>query len=193
MYQSQKVVCFNWSSSRPISFVWLEYEAAVCDAHSSLQYLKECEPYSLLLELHALPLNRWSTRLCCGIRSFSVEIRQCWTSGIYPLSMTSLTMEEDFCELLVLVVSNCKVHYTIMWFSGNEDVSLDLNWNIIPHAGLLPMIRSGSASIPFPTSYSTTPRQRKMWGSEWRHSRHTWHFMAVVYNIIMIAMSYYQS
>lgn len=112
----------------------------------------------------SLLLNRWSTRWCYGIRSFFVEIRLCWTSGIYPPSTTSLMMEEDSCEYqwcqFASGVSRC-IAFCVWWFSGNKDVSLELNWNIIPHAGLLPMIRSGSASVPFPSSYSTT-RQRKM-------------------------------
>lgn len=36
---------------------------------------------------------------------------------------------------------------------GNRNVSLVVSWNLIPDAGMLPLISGGHFSIPFPDKY----------------------------------------
>jgi len=37
---------------------------------------------------------------------------------------------------------------------GNTNVTLELRWNVIPHAGRLPLIASGRHRFQFPSKYS---------------------------------------
>jgi signal peptidase complex subunit 3 len=37
---------------------------------------------------------------------------------------------------------------------ANPNVSLSLNWNIIPNAGILPRVQSGKTYFKFPNSYA---------------------------------------
>ncbi|NXJ12356.1 SPCS3 peptidase, partial [Odontophorus gujanensis] len=40
---------------------------------------------------------------------------------------------------------------------GNRNVTLTLSWNVVPNAGLLPLVTgSGHMSVPFPDTYETT-------------------------------------
>ncbi|NXE24516.1 SPCS3 peptidase, partial [Ardeotis kori] len=40
---------------------------------------------------------------------------------------------------------------------GNRNVTLTLSWNVVPNAGILPLVTgSGHVSVPFPDSYETT-------------------------------------
>ncbi|NWU71257.1 SPCS3 peptidase, partial [Pterocles burchelli] len=40
---------------------------------------------------------------------------------------------------------------------GNRNVTLTLSWNVVPNAGILPLITgSGHVSVPFPDTYETT-------------------------------------
>ncbi|XP_040454630.1 signal peptidase complex subunit 3 isoform X3 [Falco naumanni] len=40
---------------------------------------------------------------------------------------------------------------------GNRNVTLTLSWNVVPNAGLLPLVTgSGHVSVPFPDTYETT-------------------------------------
>ena len=48
------------------------------------------------------------------------------------------------------------VYVCVCVFRGNKDVRMELCWNVVPHAGLLPLVRSDSVSVPFPDTYSTS-------------------------------------
>ncbi|KAM4809211.1 signal peptidase complex subunit 3 [Rhinophrynus dorsalis] len=40
---------------------------------------------------------------------------------------------------------------------GNRNITLTLSWNVVPNAGILPLVTgSGHISIPFPDTYKTT-------------------------------------
>ncbi|XP_053315583.1 signal peptidase complex subunit 3 [Spea bombifrons] len=40
---------------------------------------------------------------------------------------------------------------------GNRNITLTLSWNVVPNAGILPLVTgSGHISIPFPENYKTT-------------------------------------
>ncbi|KFQ79617.1 Signal peptidase complex subunit 3, partial [Phaethon lepturus] len=40
---------------------------------------------------------------------------------------------------------------------GNRNVTLTLSWNVVPNAGILPLVTgSGHVSVPFPDTYETT-------------------------------------
>ncbi|XP_053357282.1 signal peptidase complex subunit 3 [Clarias gariepinus] len=40
---------------------------------------------------------------------------------------------------------------------GNKNVTLTLSWNVVPNAGILPLVMgSGHKSVPFPESYEST-------------------------------------
>ncbi|NWZ41690.1 SPCS3 peptidase, partial [Brachypodius atriceps] len=40
---------------------------------------------------------------------------------------------------------------------GNRNITLTLSWNVIPNAGILPLVTgSGHVSVPFPDTYETT-------------------------------------
>ncbi|CAH2300479.1 signal peptidase complex subunit 3 [Pelobates cultripes] len=40
---------------------------------------------------------------------------------------------------------------------GNRNITLTLSWNVVPNAGILPLVTgSGHISIPFPDNYKTT-------------------------------------
>ncbi|XP_029435197.1 signal peptidase complex subunit 3 [Rhinatrema bivittatum] len=40
---------------------------------------------------------------------------------------------------------------------GNQNITLTLSWNVVPNAGILPLITgSGHVSVPFPDTYETT-------------------------------------
>ncbi|KAM4709106.1 signal peptidase complex subunit 3 [Discoglossus pictus] len=40
---------------------------------------------------------------------------------------------------------------------GNRNITLTLSWNVVPNAGILPLVTgSGHISIPFPDAYKTT-------------------------------------
>ncbi|KAM9476659.1 signal peptidase complex subunit 3 [Clarias gariepinus] len=40
---------------------------------------------------------------------------------------------------------------------GNKNVTLTLSWNVVPNAGILPLVMgSGHISVPFPESYEST-------------------------------------
>ncbi|CAM4665953.1 unnamed protein product, partial [Lepidochelys kempii] len=39
---------------------------------------------------------------------------------------------------------------------GNRNVTLTLSWNVVPNAGILPLVAgSGHVSVPFPDTYET--------------------------------------
>ncbi|NWV29292.1 SPCS3 peptidase, partial [Origma solitaria] len=40
---------------------------------------------------------------------------------------------------------------------GNRNITLTLSWNVVPNAGILPLVTgSGHVSVPFPDTYETT-------------------------------------
>ncbi|TKC38480.1 hypothetical protein EI555_006584 [Monodon monoceros] len=40
---------------------------------------------------------------------------------------------------------------------GNRNVTLTLSWNVVPNAGILPLVTgSGHVSVPFPDTYEIT-------------------------------------
>ncbi|XP_078533214.1 signal peptidase complex subunit 3 [Lissotriton helveticus] len=40
---------------------------------------------------------------------------------------------------------------------GNQNITLTLSWNVVPNAGILPLVTgSGHMSVPFPEAYETT-------------------------------------
>lgn len=40
---------------------------------------------------------------------------------------------------------------------ANKNITLTLSWNVVPNAGILPLVAgSGQVSLPFPDSYETT-------------------------------------
>ncbi|KAK1174852.1 signal peptidase complex subunit 3 [Acipenser oxyrinchus oxyrinchus] len=40
---------------------------------------------------------------------------------------------------------------------GNKNITLTLSWNVVPNAGILPLVMgSGHISVPFPDAYETT-------------------------------------
>ncbi|KAJ1215716.1 hypothetical protein NDU88_003324 [Pleurodeles waltl] len=40
---------------------------------------------------------------------------------------------------------------------GNQNITLTLSWNVVPNAGILPLVSgSGHISVPFPEAYETT-------------------------------------
>ncbi|NXY73680.1 SPCS3 peptidase, partial [Glareola pratincola] len=40
---------------------------------------------------------------------------------------------------------------------GNKNVTLTLSWNVVPNAGILPLVTgAGHVSVPFPDTYETT-------------------------------------
>ncbi|NXI34214.1 SPCS3 peptidase, partial [Galbula dea] len=40
---------------------------------------------------------------------------------------------------------------------GNRNITLTLSWNVVPNAGILPLVTgSGHVSVPFPDNYETT-------------------------------------
>ncbi|KAJ8407447.1 hypothetical protein AAFF_G00273040 [Aldrovandia affinis] len=40
---------------------------------------------------------------------------------------------------------------------ANKNITLTLSWNVVPNAGILPLVTgSGHKSLPFPESYETT-------------------------------------
>ncbi|NXM08394.1 SPCS3 peptidase, partial [Tyrannus savana] len=40
---------------------------------------------------------------------------------------------------------------------GNRNITLTLSWNVVPNAGILPLVTgSGRVSVPFPDTYETT-------------------------------------
>ncbi|KAI9536081.1 Signal peptidase complex subunit 3 [Dissostichus eleginoides] len=40
---------------------------------------------------------------------------------------------------------------------ANKNITLTLSWNVVPNAGILPLVAgSGQVSLPFPESYETT-------------------------------------
>ncbi|NWH58864.1 SPCS3 peptidase, partial [Geococcyx californianus] len=40
---------------------------------------------------------------------------------------------------------------------GNKNVTFTLSWNVVPNAGILPLVTgSGHVSVPFPDTYETT-------------------------------------
>ncbi|NXY42644.1 SPCS3 peptidase, partial [Ceuthmochares aereus] len=42
---------------------------------------------------------------------------------------------------------------------GNKNITFTLSWNVIPNAGILPLVTgSGHVSVPFPDTYETTKR-----------------------------------
>lgn len=41
-------------------------------------------------------------------------------------------------------------------FRANKNITLTLSWNVVPNAGILPLVAgSGQVSLPFPESYET--------------------------------------
>ncbi|KAI1238369.1 hypothetical protein IHE44_0013094 [Lamprotornis superbus] len=44
---------------------------------------------------------------------------------------------------------------------GNRNITLTLSWNVVPNAGILPLVTgSGHVSVPFPDTYETTKSHR---------------------------------
>lgn len=42
-------------------------------------------------------------------------------------------------------------------FRSNKNVTLTLSWNVVPNAGILPLVAgSGHISLPFPDQYEAT-------------------------------------
>ena len=40
---------------------------------------------------------------------------------------------------------------------SNKNITLSLSWNVVPNAGILPLVAgSGQVSLPFPDAYETT-------------------------------------
>ena len=40
---------------------------------------------------------------------------------------------------------------------GNKNITLTLSWNVVPNAGILPLVAGkGHVSLPFPDTYETT-------------------------------------
>lgn len=47
--------------------------------------------------------------------------------------------------------------FILSFYRGNRNVTLTLSWNVVPNAGILPLVTgSGHVSVPFPDTYEIT-------------------------------------
>ncbi|KAJ7399984.1 hypothetical protein BTVI_109608 [Pitangus sulphuratus] len=78
---------------------------------------------------------------------------------------------------------------------GNRNITLTLSWNVVPNAGILPLVTgSGRVSVPFPDTYETTKiinqkfEKRMLISSEWTVG----HFLSkclVTFTIVLFRLS----
>ena len=71
-----------------------------------------------------------------------------------PLPLVSQSFEGKFCRnALQCLRPLCDDLST----RANKNITLTLSWNVVPNAGILPLVMgSGHMSVPFPESYETT-------------------------------------
>lgn len=56
----------------------------------------------------------------------------------------------------VEMLSCTKLTFTF-FLRANKNITLTLSWNVVPNAGILPLVAgSGHVSLPFPDTYETT-------------------------------------
>lgn len=104
-----------------------------------------------------------------GTRSSYVETMLFWTIMAWIQSTTSLTMvldsseftKQHYYECLVIVKPvKCAwalifLFLSLFFFRGNKNVSLYLSWNVIPNAGVLPLIsQPNKFFFDFPNEYT---------------------------------------
>lgn len=79
-----------------------------------------------------------------------VYLQSLWTS-FWNLKRSFLHVKFDS---YVMWLANCHVGLVSR---ANKNITLLLSWNVVPNAGILPLVAgSGHVSLPFPETYETT-------------------------------------
>ncbi|NWU98457.1 SPCS3 peptidase, partial [Upupa epops] len=113
-------------------------------------------------------LNRkWFAEIFEGIFDWNVKQLFLYLSAEYSTKNNALNQVVLWDKIMLrgdnprLFLKDMKAKYFFFddgnGLKGNRNITLTLSWNVVPNAGILPLVTgSGHVSVPFPDIYETT-------------------------------------